>query len=136
MQRDASNNSIGAVLLQDFEDGEHPIVYLHRVLTSAEQNYSPTEKECLALLWAIKKLRPYLDGYKFKAITELEGSVGPTSQMGVRPTTVGPRYRPPEGSHAECPTPSPHYRGHGGGRNRGFRGLEPSETRSDSGMAT
>ena len=70
MQRDASNNSIGAVLLQDFEDGEHPIVYLHRVLTSAEQNYSPTEKECLALLWAIKKLRPYLDGYKFKAITD------------------------------------------------------------------
>ena len=70
MQCDASNNSIGAVLSQDFKDGEHPIVYIHRVLTSAEQNYSTTEKECLVLMWAIKKLRLYLDGYKNKAITD------------------------------------------------------------------
>ena len=61
MQCDASNNSIGAVLSQDFEDGEHPVVYIHRVLTSSEQNYSTIEKECLALMWAIKKLRSYLE---------------------------------------------------------------------------
>ena len=70
MQCDTSNNSIGAVLLQDFEDAEHLIVYIHRVLTSAEQNCSTTEKECLTLMWAFKKLRTYLDGYKFKAITD------------------------------------------------------------------
>ena len=70
MQCDASNNSIEAVLSQDIEDGEHPIVYIHRVLISAEQNYSTTGKECLALMWTIKKRRPYLEGYKFKAITD------------------------------------------------------------------
>ena len=60
VQCDASNEAIGAVLSQEFEDGEHPIVYIHRVLTSEELNYSTTEKECLALIWSIKKLRPYL----------------------------------------------------------------------------
>ena len=33
---DASNDAIGAVLSQEFDDGEHPIVYIHQVLTSAE----------------------------------------------------------------------------------------------------
>ena len=70
VQCDASNEAIGAVLSQDFEEGEHPIVYLHRVLASAERNYSTTEKECFALVWAIKKLRPYLEGYKFTAIID------------------------------------------------------------------
>ena len=69
VQCDASNEAIGAVLTQEFEDGEHPIVYVHRVLTSAERNYSTTE-ECLALVWAIKKFRPYLEGYRFTAITD------------------------------------------------------------------
>ena len=70
VQCDASNEAIRAVLTQEFEGGEHPIVYVHRVLTSAEKNYSTTGKECLALVWAIKKLRPYLEGYRFTAITD------------------------------------------------------------------
>ena len=62
VQCDASNDAIGAVLSQEFDDGEHPIVYIHRVLSRAERNYSTTEKECPALVWSIKKLRPYLEG--------------------------------------------------------------------------
>ena len=70
VQCDTSNEAIGAVLSQEFEDEEHPIVYIHRVLTSAERNYSTTENECLALIWSIKKLRPYLEGSSFRAITD------------------------------------------------------------------
>ena len=62
--------AIGAVLTRMHEDGEHPVVYISRVLTAQEQNYSATERECLALLWAIKRLRPFLEGYKFTAITK------------------------------------------------------------------
>ena len=60
VQTDASNMAIGAVLAQMHEDGEHQVVYISRVLTAQEQNYSATEREYLALLWAIKRLRPYL----------------------------------------------------------------------------
>ena len=70
VQCDASSEAIDAVLSHEFNDGEHPIVYFHRVLTSAERNYSTTEKECLALIWSIKKLRPFLEGSSFRAITD------------------------------------------------------------------
>lgn len=70
VQCDASNNAIGAVLTQEFEDGEHPIVYISRVLSTSERNYNVTQKECLALYWAVQKLRPYLEGYHFKVITD------------------------------------------------------------------
>ena len=58
VQPDASNYAVGAVLTQEVEDGEHPIVYINRVLTTAMKNYSITEKECFALVWAVKKFRP------------------------------------------------------------------------------
>ena len=65
-----SGFALGAVLTQEGEDGEHPIVYVSRVLTPAKKNYTTTEKECLAMVWAIKKLRPYLEGYKFTMVTD------------------------------------------------------------------
>ena len=58
------------MLTQQHEDGEHPIVYISRVMTKAERNFSATERELLGLIWAIKRLRPYLEGYKFTAITD------------------------------------------------------------------
>ncbi|KAL7292657.1 hypothetical protein TKK_0013783 [Trichogramma kaykai] len=69
VQCHASAFAIGGVLSQVFDDGEHPIVYVSRMLTSAERNYT-TSEECLALLWTIRKLRPYLEGYKFIAVTD------------------------------------------------------------------
>ena len=34
-------------------------------MTSAEQNYSSTEKECLVIMWTVLHLRPYLEGTRF-----------------------------------------------------------------------
>lgn len=55
---DASNFAIGAVLSQD----RHPITFVSRTLTTTEQNYATNEKEILAIVWALQKLRNYLYG--------------------------------------------------------------------------
>ncbi|KAA0032588.1 uncharacterized protein E6C27_scaffold43053G00550 [Cucumis melo var. makuwa] len=53
--------SLGALLAQEKEKGkEHALYYLSRTLVGAEVNYSPIEKMCLALFFAIDKLRHYM----------------------------------------------------------------------------
>ncbi|CAF4939190.1 unnamed protein product, partial [Rotaria sp. Silwood1] len=68
---DASNMGIGGVLHQVTSDGHlQPIQYLSRSLSKREQKYSVIEKECLAMVWCITKLRPYLYGREFTLITD------------------------------------------------------------------
>jgi len=43
---------------------------IRRRLTFAEHGYTTTEKECLAIIWAIRKMRCYLEGYRFEDITD------------------------------------------------------------------
>jgi RNase H-like domain found in reverse transcriptase len=58
---DAGDYQIGACLLQEQEDGSLlPCGYYSRTLNTAERNYSTPEKECLAVVWGILLLRPYL----------------------------------------------------------------------------
>ena len=71
LQTDASNYGIGAVLSQiDSEGQEHPIVFLSKKLLSNEENYSVPEKETLAIVWGMQKLRYYLLGCKFIVLTD------------------------------------------------------------------
>lgn len=63
---DASNYAIGAVLSQ----GKQPVCYASRTLNDHERNYSTTDKEFLAIVWAVTYFRPYLWGRKFKIITD------------------------------------------------------------------
>ena len=68
---DASNIALGAVIHQKGDDGlEHVIAYENKTLNKAEQNYSTTELECLAVVWAIEKFDYYLEGNKFKVVTD------------------------------------------------------------------
>ncbi|GAQ93161.1 putative retrotransposon protein, partial [Klebsormidium nitens] len=61
---DYSTDGIGAALSQVDDDGkEHPIAFASRSLHGAEVNYSTTDGELLAMVWAISvKFRPYLYG--------------------------------------------------------------------------
>ena len=51
LRTDASNNGIGAVLMQRHEEKLFPVCYARKKLASAERNYSTIEKECLAVAW-------------------------------------------------------------------------------------
>jgi RNase H-like domain found in reverse transcriptase len=66
LETDTSDHQLGCCLLQSQPDGsKRPVGYWSRGLKSAEKNYSTTEKECLAIVWAILHLRPYLEQQKF-----------------------------------------------------------------------
>ena len=67
---DASALSAGAILSQTDEEGEYVISYNSKTFKNAELHYSVTEKECLAVLFAVKSYRIYLDGVHFKIITD------------------------------------------------------------------
>ncbi|CAM8892821.1 unnamed protein product [Rhodiola kirilowii] len=61
---DASDFAVGAVLGQKIDKKAGVIYYASRTLDSAQRNYSTTEKELLAVVFAREKFRSYLLGAK------------------------------------------------------------------------
>ena len=77
---DASEVAIGAVL----EQSQHPVLCVSRRLSPAEQNYSQTQREALAVVWAVRRLHKYLYGSTFRIITDhkaLEYIFQPSSSL-------------------------------------------------------
>ncbi|XP_068323229.1 uncharacterized protein [Pyrus communis] len=67
---DASDYAIGAVLVQRKGKFPHVIYYASRTLNDAQLNYATTEKELLAVVFALKKFRSYLVGAKVIIYTD------------------------------------------------------------------
>ncbi|CAN6579294.1 unnamed protein product [Malus baccata var. baccata] len=67
---DASDYALGAVLGQRKDKKPHVIYYASRTLNDAQLNYSTTEKELLAVVFALDKFRSYLIGTKIIVFTD------------------------------------------------------------------
>jgi len=68
---DAGAGQVGAVLLQEQPDRTtRPVGYWSRSLNMVERNYSTTQRECLAVVWASLLLRPYVEGTRFTVPTD------------------------------------------------------------------
>ena len=62
---DASGTGIGAMLTQQFEEGERVIQYISKSLNKTQQNWPVIEREAYAIVFAVNKLRQYLLGSQF-----------------------------------------------------------------------
>lgn len=71
LQTDASDRGIAGILHQIDEMGDHNVVgIISRCLSRQEIKYTTTEKELLAIVYAIEKFRVYLIGRHFEIVTD------------------------------------------------------------------
>lgn len=61
-----------AVLSQREIGNDRPIAYMSHIMKPAENNYTTTEKECLAIIYAVLHFRPHLYGREFTLVCEHE----------------------------------------------------------------
>ena len=60
---DALDTAIGAIFGQEENNLPYAIYFISKNMTPAELNYTVTEKEFLAVIYAINKFRHYITGY-------------------------------------------------------------------------
>ncbi|CAL8136546.1 unnamed protein product [Orchesella dallaii] len=70
LRTDASEVGIGACLCQEINGQERVVSYTSKTLSTAERKYNICEKECYAILFAIKKFKSFLWGQKFTVYTD------------------------------------------------------------------
>lgn len=71
LQTDASDLGVCGILYQTDNKGDRYLIsVVSRCLTKAEVRYTTTEKELLAVVYAVSKFRTYLIGGQFEIITD------------------------------------------------------------------
>ena len=72
LETDASKEGLGAVLLQELDDGQyHPVAFASRELKGGEPKYHSSKLEFLALKWAVtEQFREYLQYQPFTICTD------------------------------------------------------------------
>jgi hypothetical protein len=69
---DASEHGIGATLSQkDDKTGlQRPVMFISAKFTEAQKKYTVTEKELYAIVYALKKFKPYIYARKYDIVTD------------------------------------------------------------------
>lgn len=67
----SSEYQVGFALFEKYPDGERkPVGYWSQSLQSADQTFSVSEKECLAVVWALTTIPHYVKGVTFTIDTD------------------------------------------------------------------
>lgn len=69
---DASQEGLGAILMQENDGMFHPVSYASRRTTVDERKYHSHELETLAIVWALEKFRVYVLGLQFTVVTDCD----------------------------------------------------------------
>ena len=72
LRTDASGVGVAAVLSQENEGKLYTVGYASKKLSLAEAKYPIIEKECLAVVWGIRRFKLYLAGKRFTLQTDQE----------------------------------------------------------------
>ena len=69
-----TNTTMGSLLAQYLEETrkENEIYYINKKMLPYEENYSPLEKTCVALVWATRKLKLYMLAYRVLLIARMD----------------------------------------------------------------
>lgn len=68
---DASPVGLGAILTQKDEKGkDHVVMFASKTLADPEKRYCQTEKEALAIVWAIERFHHFVAGSSFYVVTD------------------------------------------------------------------
>lgn len=88
---DAYAVGVGAVLIQQHEDGEHPVAYTSKAFNRAQKTYGATELELFAVKIAVEKFHYYIGNLPSKVGTD-------HSAIGALLKTKNPANRLADGS--------------------------------------
>ena len=70
VQTDSSSVALGEVIYQEVDNSRLPISYASLTLTDQEKKYSAYELECLAIVFAFEKFKPFLEHKEFLLETD------------------------------------------------------------------
>ena len=87
MKVDASDVSLGAALVQETDGREFPVTFASRKLLPRERRYATMEKECLAVVWAVKHFEFFLYGRVFEIRTDHKPLLFLIEKKEIFPTT-------------------------------------------------
>jgi hypothetical protein len=76
LDTDACDYAIGAVLSQTVDKAIKPVAYYSKALTKTQRNYSVSEKELLAIVFAVEHFHEYLFGVEFIINTDHQPLTG------------------------------------------------------------